>query len=431
MDRAANSSHASQSSGQSSSPAQSQPVPLLDVKRQYDPLREKMIAAITRVCDSGRYILGPDCEELERSVAKYTGARHAIACASGSDALVLALMALEVGRGDEVICPSYTFFATASAVWRLGAKPVFVDIEPNTFNLDPDKIEPLVWQRTKAIIPVHLFGQCAAMDEIGRVAAKHNLPIIEDACQSIGAEYAGRGAGTLGDIGCFSFYPTKNLGGMGDGGLVTTDRDDLAAKLRLLRVHGMEPRYYHQIVGLNSRLDSLQAAVLNVKMPHLDEWTRQRQTNAQRYHALFAERGLDKILTLPQTIRAATHVWNQYVIRVPDGHRDALRKHLTDARIGTEIYYPVPLHEQQCFATLGYQLGSLPETERAARETLALPIFPELTAAEQQTVVASIADFFATSKRTNGSASAASPVARPKFLQANASGAKVQDSAGR
>ncbi len=243
----------------------------MDVKRQYEPLREKLIAAVTKVCDSGRYILGPDCEELERAVAHYTGARHAIACASGSDALLLALMALEVGRGDEVICPSYTFFATASAIWRLGAKPVFVDIEPGTFNLDPDKIEPLIWQRTKAILPVHLFGQCAAMDEIGRVAAKHNLPIIEDACQSIGAEYAGRDAGTLGDIGCFSFYPTKNLGGMGDGGLLTTDRDDLAAKLKLLRVHGMEPRYYHQVVGLNSRLDTIQAAILNVKLPHLDQ----------------------------------------------------------------------------------------------------------------------------------------------------------------
>ncbi len=416
MDHHDNASH---DSNLSAKPPQG--VPLLDVKRQYQPLREKLIAAVTRVCDSGRYILGPECEELEGAVAHYTGARHAIACASGSDALLLALMALDVGRGDEVVCPSYTFFATASAIWRLGAKPVFVDIEPGTFNLDPDKVEALIWQRTKAIIPVHLFGQCAAMDEIGRIAARHNLPIIEDACQSIGAEYAGRSAGTLGDVGCFSFYPTKNLGGMGDGGLLTTDRDDLAAKLKLLRVHGMEPRYYHQVVGLNSRLDTLQAAVLNVKLPHLVGWARQRQANAQRYHTLFAAAGLDKILTLPKTTRAATHVWNQYVIRVPDGHRDAVRNHLTTNRIGSEIYYPVPLHEQQCFATLGYQLGSLPETERAARETLALPIFPELTAAEQQIVVSAIAEFFSAATTRPASPSA---VARPKFLQAKQSGVK-------
>src|SRR5262245_5142799 len=322
MDRSASLHKPAQSSNQL-------PVPLLDMKRQYEPLREKILAAMTRVCDSGRYILGPDCEELERGVAEHTGARHAIACASGSDAILLALVALGVGQDDEVICPSYTFFATASAVWRLGAEPVFADIEPATFNLDPQKIEPLISPRTKAIIPVHLFGQCAAMDEIGRVAARHNVPIVEDACQSIGAAYAGRSAGTLGDIGCFSFYPTKNLGGIGDGGFMTTDRDDLAAKLRLLRVHGMEPRYYHQIVGINSRLDSLQAAVLNIKLPLLDEWTHKRQANADRYHALFASAGLDKILTLPQTARAAKHVWNQYTIRVPDGQRDELRKHLT------------------------------------------------------------------------------------------------------
>ncbi len=397
-------------------------VPLLDLKRQYQPLREEILAAITRVCDSGRWVLGPDCEELETAVAKYTGARHAIACASGSDALLLALIALDVGPGDEVLCPSYTFFATASAITRLGAEPVFVDIEPATFNIAPAKIEPLISPRTKAIIPVHLFGQCAAMDEIGRVAAKHSLPIIEDACQSIGATYAGRAAGTLGDIGCFSFYPTKNLGGMGDGGLMTTDRDDLAARLKLLRVHGMEPRYYHQVVGINSRLDSIQAAILNVKLPHLDTWARQRQVNAERYHMLLTECGLNQMVTLPQTLRAAKHVWNQYTIRVPDGQRDALRKHLTAAKIGSEIYYPVPLHEQKCFAPLGYQLGSLPETELAARETIALPIFPELTAEEQMRVVDSIGAFFGVAK----SGGAASPVVgkqvpKPKFLDRAAS----------
>jgi dTDP-4-amino-4,6-dideoxygalactose transaminase len=390
-------------------PASTPSVPLLDMKRQYEPLREKILAAVSKVCDSGRYILGPECEELERGVAQFTGARHAIACASGSDAILLALMALGIGPGDEVICPSYTFFATASAVTRLGAEPIFVDIEPATFNIDPKKIDPLVSEKTKAIMPVHLFGQCASMDEIGRVAAKHGLPIIEDACQSIGAAYAGRGAGTLGDIGCFSFYPTKNLGGMGDGGMLTTDRDDLAAKLKLLRAHGMEPRYFHQVVGINSRLDTVQAAVLCVKLPHLDTWARQRQTNAERYITLFNECGLNKIITLPQTVRAARHVWNQFTIRVPDGQRDALRKHLTVNKIGTEIYYPVPLHEQQCFRSLGYQIGSLPETELAARETLALPIFPELTAAEQKIVVDRIAEFFGI--KTGGNA-----MARPKFL---------------
>src|SRR3954465_4610746 len=256
-------------------PASTPAVPLLDMKRQYEPLREKILAAVSKVCDSGRYILGPECEELERGVAQFTGARHAIACASGSDAILLALMALGVGVGDEVICPSYTFFATASAVTRLGAEPIFADIEPATFNIDPKKIEPLISARTKAIVPVHLFGQCAAMDEIGKVAAKHGLPIVEDACQSIGAAYAGRSAGTLGDIGCFSFYPTKNLGGMGDGGMLTTDRDDLAAKLKLLRAHGMEPRYFHQVVGINSRLDTLQAAVLCVKLQSTHMWGRQ------------------------------------------------------------------------------------------------------------------------------------------------------------
>lgn len=402
-------------------PQPSAPVPLLDMKRQYEPLREKIIAAVTKVCDSGRYIFGPDCDELERGLAEYTGARHAIACASGSDALLLALMAFDVGPGDEVLCPSYTFFATASAVTRLGAEPVFVDIEPATFNIDPTKIEALITPRTKAIIPVHLFGQCAAMDEIGRVTAKHGIPIIEDACQSIGAAYAGRGAGTLGDIGCFSFYPTKNLGGMGDGGLMTTDRDDLAAKLKLLRAHGMEPRYYHQLVGINSRLDTIQAAILNVKLPYLDQWSRQRQSNAQRYDTLFAEYGLDKILGLPQTARAAKHVWNQYTIRVPDGRRDELRKHLAANRIGTEIYYPVPLHEQQCFRTLGYQLGALPETELAARQTIAMPIFPELTADEQQLVVDRIAEFFGAKRGSTGGHA----VARPKFLDRSQSRSSI------
>ncbi len=369
-------------------------VPLLDVGRQYHALRRDVVRAIERVCDSGRFVLGPDCEELERNLAAYCQAPHAVACASGSDALLLALMAYGVGPGDEVLMPSYTFFATASAAWRLGAKPVFVDIDPDTFNIDPRRIEVLISQATKAIIPVHLYGQCSDMRALEAIGRTHGIPIIEDACQAIGAEFAGRRAGSWGAIGCFSFYPTKNLGGFGDGGLMTTHDARLAEQLRLLRGHGMSPRYYHQQVGINSRLDTVQAAVLNVKLPHLDAWTAARQVNADRYAELFAANRLDRVVGLPSAAAGRRHVWNQYVIRVPDGRRDALRAHLTERKIGTEIYYPVPLHLQQCFASLGYEPGSLLETERAAFETLALPIFPELTAAEQQTVVQAIAAFF-------------------------------------
>jgi dTDP-4-amino-4,6-dideoxygalactose transaminase len=369
-------------------------VPLLDVQRQYAPLREEIRAAVTRVCDSGRFILGPDCEELERAIAAYTRTRHAIACASGSDALLLALMALGIGPGDEVILPSFTFFATASAVWRLGAMPVFVDIDPVTFNLCPNATRARITRATKAILPVHLFGQCAHMDALAEIARPHKLPIIEDACQAIGAVWRGVPAGGLGDVACFSFYPTKNLGGFGDGGMLTTNRDDLAAQLRLLRVHGMEPRYYHQIVGINSRLDSIQAAVLNVKLPHLDDWAKRRSENATRYDELFRGTGLARLLTLPKSAGPCTHVWNQYTIRVPDGRRDSLRQYLAQMKIGTEIYYPVPLHRQACFTSLSYAEGSLPESERAAREVLSLPIFPELEPAEIETVVYRIAEFF-------------------------------------
>ena len=384
-----------------------QSVPLLDLDRQHRPLREAMLSAMTRVFDSGRFVLGPDCEELEKSLAKTCGVPHAIACASGSDALLLALMACDIGQGDEVILPSYTFFATAGAVSRLGAKPVFVDIEPGTYNMDPMLIERLITPRTKAIIPVHLYGQCADMDTICKIAAKHRLYVIEDAAQAIGAEFRGRPAGSMGDIGCLSFYPTKNLGGIGDGGMMTTCRDDLATKLKLLRVHGMEPRYYHKLVGINSRLDSLQAAVLNVKTPHLAHWAEQRAVNAQRYTKLFTERGLQNTISLPQTAAGRKHVWNQYIVRIADGRRDALRKHLADARIGTEIYYPVPLHMQECFRSLGYAVGSLPRSEQAAIETLALPIFPELMAEEQAYVVDKIAAFYSASR----------PSKRPSFLE--------------
>ena len=369
-------------------------VPLLDVQRQYRTIQREIAQAIQRVCDSGRFVLGPDCEQLENSVASYCQVPHAVACASGSDALLLALMAYSIGPGDEVLMPSYTFFATASAAWRLGAKPVFVDIEPTTYNLNPRLLESLITPATKAIIPVHLFGQCADLRAIGSIARRHQIPVIEDAAQAIGAEFEGRRAGSFGQIGCLSFYPTKNLGAFGDGGLLTATDPAIADRLRLLRAHGMQPRYYHQVVGINSRLDTLQAAVLNVKLRYLEGWTAARQANARRYGELFAGCGLDRVLGLPLVAANCRHVWNQYVIRVPEGRRDPLRDYLARQKIGTEIYYPVPLHLQECFQPLGYGPGSLPESERAARETLALPIFPELTAAEQQTVVGAISSFF-------------------------------------
>jgi dTDP-4-amino-4,6-dideoxygalactose transaminase len=387
-------------------------VPLLDIGRQNTPLRDEIRAAIDRVCDSGKFILGPDVEQLEASVARYTGAKHAIGCASGSDALLLALIALGIGPGDEVILPSFTFFATASAVWRLGAMPVFVDIDAATFNLCPKTTAARITRATKAIIPVHLFGQCANMDALQQIAKKRNLAIVEDACQSIGARIGEKQAGTIGDIGCFSFYPTKNLGGFGDGGMLTTNRDELAARLRLLRVHGMEPRYYHQIVGINSRLDSLQAAVLNVKFAHLDSWGKARLTNANRYTELFEASGLAGHLKLPATAMNCHHVWNQYTIRVPNGARDKLRQYLAQHKIGTEIYYPVPLHQQACFRTLMYAAGSLPESERAAAEVLSLPIFPELTAAELESVVHRIGEFFGVRRQ------GVSAVKPPKFITA-------------
>ena len=370
-------------------------VPLLDVSRGNDPLRAEILEAITDVCDSGRFVYGPSCQQLETRVATLCGATYGIGCASGSDALLLALMAIDTRPGDEVIVPSFTFFATASAAWRLGARPVFVDIDPNTFNLDPAQVETAVTSKTRAIIPVHLFGRCADMDPINQIAAQHGLSVIEDAAQSIGAGYRGRAAGSLGDIGCFSFYPTKNLGGFGDGGMLTTSSEELATKLRLLANHGMHPRYFHRVVGINSRLDSIQAAVLNVKLNQLSRWTEARQTNAARYTEMFVAAGLDAKLPLPADSSDSNHVWNQYTIRVPDGRREELRQHLASAQIGTEIYYPVPLHQQECFGELGYEPGCLPETERAAAEVLSLPIFPELTADEQRIVVDCIVDFYA------------------------------------
>ena len=370
-------------------------VPLLDLKRQHGPLHEEMVAALAGVCESGAFVLGPEVRKLEERMETYCGASHAIGCASGSEALLLALMAIGVEKGSEVILPSFTFFATASAVTRLGARPVFADIDPKTFNVDPASVESLLTSSTKAIIPVHLFGQCAEMDEIHRTAEAIGATVIEDAAQAIGAEYKGRRAGSIGEIGCFSYYPTKNLGGAGDGGMVTTNSDALADSLSLLRVHGMRPRYYHEVVGINSRLDAFQAAVLNVKFAHLDEWTEMRQANAARYTEMFTDAGLDQVLGLPEEAPDRRHVWNQYVVRVPDGNRDPLREFLNESKIGAEIYYPMGLHEQACFQYLGYAKGDLPETDRATAEVLALPIFPELTADEQAFLVSRTVKFFA------------------------------------
>lgn len=391
-------------------PAPAQPgVPLLDLARQHRPLREEVAAALMKVYDSGQFVLGPQVVELEKHVAAYSQTKHAVGCASGSDALLLALMALDIGPGDSVIVPSFTFFATVSAVTRLGARPVFADIDPQTFNIDPAAVARLIDQRTRAIIPVHLFGQCADMQALLALADATGIAIIEDVAQAIGAEYRGRRAGSIGAMGCLSFYPTKNLGGAGDGGMLTTQRDDLADRLQLLRGHGMRPRYYHHVVGVNSRLDSFQAAVLNVKFAHLDEWSDLRAAHAACYTQLFTEAGLDRVLGLPVTAPDCRHVWNQYVVRVPDGRRDALRQFMADVKIGAEIYYPLGVHQQACYQDLGYGPGSLPETERAALEVLALPIFPELTAPEQKLVVERIAAFF--SQPTGGH-----PMAAPKFL---------------
>ncbi len=391
---------------------ETQAVPFFDLARQSRPLRQKIVTALARVCDSGQFVLGPECAQLEESLAEYCQAKHAVVCASGSDALLLALMGCGVESGDEVLLPSYTFFATAGAVWRLGARPVFVDINPRTYCIDPEIAESLITSRTKAILPVHLYGQCADMQTLTDIARRHELKVIEDAAQAIGSELQGRRAGTLGDVGCFSFYPTKNLGSFGDGGFMTTEDDELCQRLKMLRVHGETKQYHHQIVGFNSRLDSFQAAVLNAKLPHLEHWITRRQANARYYDRLFREGGLHEFITLPEVADERRHVWNQYIIRVPNGRRDALRKHLTQQNIGTQIYYPVPMHEQPCFASLGYELGRLPETESAARETVALPIFPELTAHEQQQVVAQIATFFESSKRPTGGHA----IRAPKFL---------------
>ncbi|HIE65776.1 MAG: DegT/DnrJ/EryC1/StrS family aminotransferase [Nitrospira sp.] len=375
-------------------------VSLLDLKAHHEPIRKELLAAIDAVFQSQAFILGPAVKRLEEQIATYCQTGHAVGVASGTDALLISLMAAGVGPGDEVITTPYSFIATAGAIVRLGALPVFVDIDPVTYNINPEKIEPVVTSKTKAIIPVHLYGQVADMTPILKIAEAHHLMVIEDAAQAIGAEYHdGRRAGSLGDFGCFSFFPSKNLGALGDAGMVVMRDPELAEKVRILRVHGGKPKYVHNIIGGNFRIDSIQAAVINVKLNYLDRWTAQRQENALRYATLFDKSRLieEKGLSLPETVYEAKgvmhyHIYNQFVIRVPQ--RDRLREYLREKEITTEVYYPIPFHLQGCFQFLGYKEGDFPEAERAANETLALPIYPELTPKMQEAVVEEIQAFF-------------------------------------
>lgn len=368
-------------------------VPLLDLKAQYRGIKAEVLAVMEAVCEEQGFVLGPRLVEFEKATAQYIGSRHAIGCASGSDALLLALMAFGVKPEDEVITVPFTFFATAGAISRLGAKPVFVDIESDSFNIDPRQIERAVTRRTKAVIPVHLFGQCADMSAINEIAKRKGIHVLEDACQAIGAAQDGKRAGRLAEIGCFSFFPTKNLGGFGDGGLMTTEDDGLADTLAMLRVHGSRVRYLHEAVGINSRLDALQAAVLHVKLKYLDRWTEGRRRNAERYRQLFAQAKLLDHVHLPVTTSGNFHVYNQYTVRVR--HRDALRNFLKDRGVGSEVYYPLPLHLQNCYNTLGYRKGAFPVSERAAEEVLSLPIYAELQENQLVYVVEQIQQYFA------------------------------------
>lgn len=365
-------------------------VPLLDLQAQYVSLRESVHQAVERVLDSQRFVLGDEVRELESLIAAYCETKHAIACASGSDALLLALMAHDVKTGDEVITTPFSFFATAAAITRLGARPVFVDIDPGTYNLDASRVADAITSRTKVIMPVHLYGQCAQMDPL--LELDRGIAVVEDAAQAIGATDGGRRAGSMGSIGCFSFYPTKNLGGAGDGGILTTNDDQLAVRLRRLRTHGGANEYEHTEVGINSRLDELQAAVLRVKFPSLDKWSEERGRKAAVYSQLLNEAELRFPLITPQVRADGRHIFHQYVIRVP-GNRDALMEHLKARGVGTKVYYPIPLHRQECFAYLGCKEGDFPESESAAREVLALPIYPELTESQQAYVVESIESF--------------------------------------
>jgi dTDP-4-amino-4,6-dideoxygalactose transaminase len=376
-------------------PSQTQiKVPLLDLQAQYETIRDEVRTAVDRVFDSQQFVLGAEVGSLEEEIARYSQTKFAIGCASGSDAVLLALMSCGVGAGDEVITTPFSFFATAGAVARLGARPVFADIDERTFNLNPSLVEAALTERTKAIMPVHLYGQCAEMNPLIELSQSRGIPIIEDAAQAIGAEDRSRRAGSMGTIGCFSFYPSKNLGGAGDGGMLVTNDLDHGRRLHMLRVHGEETKYHHKVVGINSRLDSLQAAVLRVKLPHLDAWSTERQRKAQQYELMFVDAGLSEQIEVPFVRSNARHIFHQFVVRVRGGKRDGLREYLRECGVGTDVYYPVPLHLQECFAYLGYQEGDLPVGELAAKETLALPVYPELTDEQQDYVVSSIAKFF-------------------------------------
>lgn len=370
-------------------------VPLLDLVSQYQSIRDDVNSRVLEVLESQYFILGPQVSECESALSRYIGWDHCLGVSSGTDALLIALMAEEIGPGDEVITSPYTFFATGGCIARTGATPVFVDIREDSFNIDPEKIEAKITPRTRAVMPVHLYGQMAEMEAIMEISARHGLTVIEDAAQALGARIGSKHAGTFGDYGCFSFFPSKNLGGAGDGGFVTASTPERLEKLRRLRVHGSAPKYYHSLIGGNFRLDAIQAAVVNAKLPHLDRWIDGRRRNADQYRNLFIDAGLvgDGLVRTPAEV-TGFHSYNQFVILVPDGTRDPLRKALSDAGIGTEIYYPVPLHLQECFTHLGYSAGDFPLSESAAVNSLAIPVYPELTAAQMEYVVNTIAGFY-------------------------------------
>jgi dTDP-4-amino-4,6-dideoxygalactose transaminase len=374
-------------------------VPLLDLKEQYKTIKKEVLKTAEEVFESQYFILGPKVESLEKEIAEYCFSKHAVGVSSGTDALVISLMAADIGFQDTVITTPYTFFATAGSVVRCGARPMFVDIDPETYNISPDRLESTIGSMTraelaklKAVIPVHLYGQCADMAPILKICEKYNLVVIEDAAQAIGAEYRENRAGSMGDFGCFSFFPSKNLGAFGDGGMVTTNSDEFYAKLRKLRVHGSHPKYYHQLIGGNFRLDAFQAAVVSVKLKYLDQWTRARQENAGNYRELFKTAGLTDVVQLPLE-KENRHIYNQFVISLKE-KRDDLRRFLGDAGIGTEVYYPVPLHLQDCFSGLDYKKGDFPTAEHAALHTLALPIYPELSDDQIEYVVEKIKAFY-------------------------------------
>lgn len=374
-------------------------VPLLDLKAQYQTIKDECLQVTEEIYESQYFILGPHVEKLETEIAQYCSAKYAVGVSSGTDALLLSLMAAKIGPGDRVITTPYTFFATAGAVSRAGAIPVFADIEPDTYNISPARVDALiknmpaeVRKTVKAIIPVHLYGQCADMDEMSRIAGEHNLVVIEDAAQAIGSEYHGKRAGSMGDYGCFSFFPSKNLGGFGDGGIVTTNSEELYENLKILRVHGGHPKYYHSQIGGNFRLDALQAAIVSIKLRYLDQWTQARQENAEKYKAMISAAGLSHLVGVPFE-KENRHIYNQFVIQVEK--RDALKDYLIASNVGCEIYYPVPLHLQKCFADLGYSAGDFPASEYAAEHTLALPVYPELSDEQVSYVVDQLKKFYA------------------------------------